>query len=188
MERKEQLALFRAIEKDANFKKPPKYILRDIAIVYLLIFSGLRVSELCELLLGDITLSDRKGSMLVRKGKGDKERTVPINVEARRVLACYIEKREKEGAKKIDYLFIGQRGPITPHCVRHMLKKHDVNLKLNLHPHRLRHTFVRYLLDQQVPETDIIHMTGHKDFNALAPYGYPNQERLQSDVDRMRLS
>jgi site-specific recombinase XerD len=66
---------------------------RDEAIVKLLRHTGLRVGELCHLLLGDVSISERKGEVLVRGGKGNKDRTVPLNNDVRRALSAYFEVR-----------------------------------------------------------------------------------------------
>jgi site-specific recombinase XerC len=61
--------------------------IRDKAIVYLLLYAGLRVSELCALEMSDIDLAPRSGQVLVRSGKGGKARAVPLNLDARRAVS-----------------------------------------------------------------------------------------------------
>src|SRR3954453_21818047 len=68
---------------------------RDLAIVLTLRHTGIRVSELSGLTLGDIETSERKGSLTVRSGKGSKFRVLPLNVDARREIAGYLEVRPK---------------------------------------------------------------------------------------------
>jgi site-specific recombinase XerD len=63
---------------------------RNLAIVYLLRHTGVRVAELCALRLSDIRTSERKGQVLVRSGKGDKDRTVPLNHDVREALEAYL--------------------------------------------------------------------------------------------------
>jgi len=189
LSRNQQYKLFRELEKDKELKRPPKTIYRDSSIIYVLLFCGLRVSELCNIRMADLSISDRKGTLTVTKGKGEKQRTVPISVDARKELAEYIERRKREGTQPEDLLFEGQRGPITPHCVRKVLKKYGTRAGIDdLHPHMLRYTFVRNLLDKQVSEIDIAAMTGHSDINTLAIYGKASIEQLQSAVDKVRIS
>src|SRR5439155_12582863 len=91
--------LLRAAEKDGNK--------RNSAILLTLRHAGLRVGELCSLRVGDLTISERKGHVTVRSGKGDKDRTVPLNNDVRQALSAYLAVRP---AIATDYVFIGQRG------------------------------------------------------------------------------
>src|ERR687889_679890 len=91
--------LIRTVERHGNT--------RDLAIVLALRHTGLRVSELSSLMLGDVETSERKGSLTVRSGKGSKFRVLPLNVDARRAIASYLEVRPTISAEQ---LFIGQRG------------------------------------------------------------------------------
>src|SRR5215213_4841357 len=81
---------------------------RDHAILMTLRHTGLRVAELCDLRVGDVTTSERKGTLTVRAGKGMKQRTVPLNADVRRALAIYLTD-ERHGAGDDEYLFISQR-------------------------------------------------------------------------------
>ena len=78
LDRSEQNALLRAVERGQS----P----RDIAIVKLLLNTGLRVQELCSLTWQDVRISDRKGALGVRRGKGGKGREIPLNKDARMAL------------------------------------------------------------------------------------------------------
>ena len=98
LSRKEQNALLRAGRKRGKS--------RDEAVIIVLLHTGLRVSELCDLGLPDLQLSQRKGEVRVR-GKGEKERVVPLNAEARKALKAYLDVRP---AAVHDYVFVGQRG------------------------------------------------------------------------------
>ncbi|MBE3519183.1 MAG: tyrosine-type recombinase/integrase [Firmicutes bacterium] len=66
---------------------------RDIAMFELLSNAGLRVGELCALRVGDIRLSERKGKVLVRRGKENKYLEVPLNLQARRAVVNYLATR-----------------------------------------------------------------------------------------------
>src|SRR5215208_6395096 len=80
---------------------------RDLAIVLTLRHTGIRVSELSSLTVGDVETSERKGTLTVRSGKGSEFRVLPLNVDARRAIAAYLEVRPLVSD---DHLFIGQRG------------------------------------------------------------------------------
>src|SRR3954464_2641138 len=66
---------------------------RDLAIVLTLRHTGIRVSELASLMLGDVEISERKGSLTVRSGKGSKFRVLPLNSDARKAVAAYLKVR-----------------------------------------------------------------------------------------------
>jgi len=72
------LVLMRAVQKSGR--------VRDVAIVTLLLYTGLRVSELCALATADVSIRERSGVPVVRSGKGGKRREVPFNASARRAL------------------------------------------------------------------------------------------------------
>ena len=78
---------------------------RDIAIFELMINTGLRESEVCNLKLDDIVMSERKGVVIVRSGKGEKYREVPLNANVRRAIQAYLEVRPNRG----NYLFVSNK-------------------------------------------------------------------------------
>lgn len=96
--RREQLALLRAVQRRG---KP-----RDIAFVTLLLHTGLRVSEACALAVDDVFIGERSGRVVVRRGKGDKLRKVPLNVTARRALLAWLAVQGTGPG----FLFTSQRG------------------------------------------------------------------------------
>src|SRR5215207_2967187 len=99
LEKREVDRLIRTVERHGNT--------RDLAIVLTLRHTGIRVSELCSLTLGDVETSERKGSLTVRSGKGSKFRALPLNVDARQAITAYLKVRP---TISVDHLFIGQRG------------------------------------------------------------------------------
>ncbi|BBH54684.1 tyrosine-type recombinase/integrase [Fluviispira sanaruensis] len=168
----------------------------SFAIVSLLRHAGLRASELVALRVSDIDIKEKSGKVLVRNGKGFKERLVPLNLDAREGLKPWLEAR-KEVLKNIetrflnkgkdvpdwvysDFLFIGQRGVLTPRGVHHITQKIGLlaNLDICLGPHRLRHTFARAALDPNgyslnrapVPLPALKKMLGHSRIETTSIY------------------
>ena len=82
--------------------------IRAGAAIGLMLHAGLRASEVIGLELDDITISPRSGQVVCRHGKGNKQRTIPLSVEARRVLTAYLETRPPSDSELV---FIGERGP-----------------------------------------------------------------------------
>src|SRR4051794_7918657 len=79
---------------------------RDLAVLQVLRHTGIRVSELTALRTSDVTLSERKGQLVVRSGKGSKYRVVPLNADARKAASDYLAVRPKTTS---DALFVGRR-------------------------------------------------------------------------------
>ena len=114
LEKRELDKLIRTVEKEQQK--------RDLAIVLTLRHTGLRVSELCALRLGDVELGERKGSVTVRAGKGGKYRIVPLNLDVRKAITAYLEVRPSVSD---DHLFIGQRhAGLKPQAVENLVTKY----------------------------------------------------------------
>jgi len=92
------------------------------AILSLLVYTGLRVSELVDLRLRDVEINARSGKVCVyRKGRGKKYREVPLHVEARKAVQAYLELRPGPKSED-DYLLLGQRGPLRERGVQFRLE------------------------------------------------------------------
>jgi integrase/recombinase XerC len=174
LDRKEQAALRRAAERDGD----P----RNLAIVLLLMNSGLRVSELTGLELDDVTLADRKGEVVVR-GKGQKVRVVPLNAEARNALRAYLDKRPAGG----NAVFLGQTGEaLQSDTVEYHLRNLGRAAGIpRCTPHVLRHTFAKNLTDTGVGIDHVAQLMGHRSLTTTARYTKPSQQDLAHDVERL---
>jgi site-specific recombinase XerD len=133
--------------------------LRDYAIVITFLRVGLRVEELCDAKVADVKITPHKGSIYI-KGKGDKDRTVPLNKEVRGVLAHYLESRKDNPSP---YLFPSQRSPqSTTRAIQHMVESYRDTLQLpHLTCHTLRHTFGHDLAQAHVSLDIIAKLMGH---------------------------
>src|SRR5512145_940237 len=118
--------------------------LRDIALVELLVGTGLRVGELLALKIGDLVIGDRSGKVIVRIGKHDRYREIPLTATLRQVLNAYL-KEHPESKNPIAKLWIGQRGTLNDRsAVLRILEKYMLAAQLPaIGPHVLRHTFGR---------------------------------------------
>ena len=111
LDKKQRAALLRVVEKEVEdaMRRYPRLrlmYLRDAAIVKLILFAGLRVGEIIQLRLGDLVIDERKGSVIVREGKGTKRREIPLNARARKAILDYLRGRPEFES---EYLFLGQR-------------------------------------------------------------------------------
>lgn len=149
---------------------------RDYAIVLTLLGCGLRVSELVALDRDDVTISDRKGSLVVRNGKGGKSRVVPIPANVRHALSSYLEQRNDNQQA----LFLSNfHKRISVRSVQAMLAQYGV------HPHQLRHTYVKKLVDAGTPMATIMSLTGHSSADMVAWYSAPTEEEKQATVENI---
>jgi integrase/recombinase XerC/integrase/recombinase XerD len=98
LDRNEQNSLVRAVRKNGD--------LRELTIITVLLHTGLRVQELCDLRVKDVVIRERKGTLIVQQGKGGKYREVPLNVDARRAIEDYLANGRTNGS---EYLFTTQR-------------------------------------------------------------------------------
>ena len=173
LDRLSQHALCRIVEKG---RKP-----RDIAIVKLLLNTGLRVSELCALTWKDLKISPKKGRLSVNHGKGAKRRTIPLNQDARRVLVELGYHKQKGSDRRV---FIGQRGAMTPRGIESTLRKYVKKTDLEeVSPHQLRHTFCKNLIDAGVGLEKVAALAGHDNLETTRRYCTPSQQDLAAAVE-----
>ena len=156
----------------------------DLAVVQLLRHTGLRVSELCNLRLADVSLSERKGEVVVRSGKGNKWRTVPVNAEARAALQAYLAVRP---ATTDEHVFLNQRHqPVGHEAVEDLVKKYARLAGLEgVTPHTLRHTFGKRLVDEGVNLVTVAALMGHARLETTALYTQPSARDMEVAVDRL---
>jgi site-specific recombinase XerD len=157
---------------------------RDLAIVQLLRHTGLRVGELVALKVGDVETSERKGAVVIRSGKGGKQRTVPLNVDARRAVDVYKEVRPRVPSDK---LFISQRGEgLQAQAVENLVKKYAGRAGLeDVTPHTLRHTFGKSLVDAGIDLGTVATLMGHERLDTTALYTQPGARDLEQAVARL---
>ncbi len=155
--------------------------LRDKAIIYTLLYTGLRLGELVHLRIEDIELSPRKGTILVRgeHAKGGKERKIPIPLKARKMLNAYLEERNKTEGR----LFAGQRGPLGKDGVEKVVKKYADFARIKVWPHLLRHTFSYNYLEQNNNDlVGLANILGHESLNTTQIYVQKTLKALQENV------
>ena len=154
---------------------------RDRAILEVMYSSGLRVSEVIGLTAGDIQF--QVGCLLVR-GKGSKERLVPLNRAAMDALMQYLEGPRRELLKKgpRELVFLNLRGEgLSRMGLWKVIKKYVVQagIKSHVSPHTLRHTFATHLLEGGADLRSVQLMLGHADIGTTEIYTHVTKERLQ---------
>jgi integrase/recombinase XerC len=164
---------------------------RNYAIIQLLLQTGLRVGELADLCVSDITLRQRSGVVRVREGKGRKARQVPLNTTARRALASYLKERGTPAQSAP--LFVSKRS--TPLAVRSLeatvseLARRAKITRLAVSPHTLRHTFaLAYLKQNPGKLVELALLLGHDSLDTTAIYTRPSVEALAADLEKSPLN
>ena len=186
LERKEQLGLLRAVRKSGN--------LRDLTIITMLLHTGMRVSELCNLRVSDISLSRNSNMITIREGKGTKRRNVPLNSTVIGVLKDYLKSLESNGQpilvtgpnpQKERFLFYGQkRMPLTDRGIRYIIKKYAYVAKIkHISPHVFRHTCAKNLIDAGQPIDRVSKILGHSNINTTAIYTMPTEKDLHVTIE-----
>ena len=186
LERKEQLALLRAVRRSEN--------LRDLAIITLLLHTGMRVGELCNLRVSDIRISTNSNMITVREGKGTKRRNIPLNSTVISVLKDYLKSLSSAeqaalitgpNPEKNRFLFYGQkRMPLTDRGIRYIIQKYAYVAKIdNLSPHVFRHTCAKNLIDAGQSIDRVAKILGHSNINTTSIYTIPTERDLHITIE-----
>ncbi len=162
---------------------------RDRAVLELLYASGLRVSELTGLNLGDV---DRKELMLRVRGKGNKERIVPYGGKAEQALEAYEPVRQEVlrkagGRGERQAVFLNHLGTrLTQRSVARIVKKYArlANVNWDLHPHSLRHAFATHLLADGADLRAIQELLGHSSLSTTQRYTHATIRQLMEVFDK----
>ncbi len=158
--------------------------LRDKAMIELLYASGLRVSELVGLQLGQLRLDQ---GFLVAFGKGSKERIVPVGERAEIWVGDYLsDVRPAIVRGRHEFVFVNHRGGgMTRQGMWKILKGYGVQCGIRgLSPHVLRHSFASHLLEHGADLRAVQMMLGHADISTTQIYTHIHQQRLKTLYDR----
>ena len=155
--------------------------LRDRALLEILYACGLRVSEAIGLELADVDLEER---MLRARGKGSKERLVPIGRQAASALRAYCVRGRPAllGARAESRLFVNHRGsPLSRQGLYKIVQRHarGAGLEARMSPHTLRHSFATHLLAGGCDLRSLQEMLGHADLATTQLYTQLSAERLK---------
>lgn len=166
---KEELTLFLKTIETNNRKGVRDYIL--IALMY---DSAARVSEIINLKVNDLDLTNNPYVTLY--GKGKKYRKVPITNETKELLVKYIKTFK---LNNFDYLFSGNKGEkATTKMITHIINKYKLKSRINknIHPHIFRHTRAMHLLEAGVNIVDIRDILGHSSVTTTEIYARTTME------------
>lgn len=156
---------------------------RNQALLEVLYGTGIRVSECQQLRLQDIDFSI--GTIFV-KGKGRKERYVPFGSFAEAALEKYLfhgrKKLLNKSNNKTENVFLNARGnPITTRGIRTVLNKivEKASINIQVHPHKLRHTFATHMLNEGADLRSVQELLGHESLSSTQIYTHVSKEHLK---------
>ena len=160
---------------------------RDKALIYFLLHTGLRLGEVASLRLDNLTLSPRKGAVRVRSewAKGGKERVVPVSAAARCFLAEYLATRGDASGP----VFLGERGPLGRNGIAKRVAKYARAASVKATPHTLRHCFAYRYLERTA--NDLVGpaaILGHSNLNTTMGYTCRRMEDLEAALEEMEFS
>ncbi len=156
--------------------------IRDHAILEMFYASGMRVSELSDLTLTSINFDV---GFVRAVGKGSKERIIPLGKKAREAVAHYLTKSRAKAlkAKSSDALFLSRLGrKLSRQAIWAVIKFYarKANVKKNIKPHTMRHTFATHLLEHGADLRSVQEMLGHADIATTQIYTHVDKERLKT--------
>ena len=158
---------------------------RDVAILETIYSCGLRISELCGLLAGDLDWNEA----LVRvRGKGKKERLVPIGAPALAAIKMYWELLPQPPSGESPVFFAGSKSarPVSARDLQLRLKKYLAIAGLDPHltPHKLRHSYATHMLDAGADLRSVQELLGHAHLATTQVYTHLTTERLKRAYDK----
>ncbi|MCD6453386.1 MAG: site-specific tyrosine recombinase XerD [Dehalococcoidales bacterium] len=174
----------RLLEEPIKQAKPEAK--RDVAILQLLYASGMRVSELISLNLGDV---DTKGCSVRCFGKGHKERLIPIHQRAAQVVAEYLTELRPHlvGDKDESALFLNARGDrLTRQGLWQILKEYAKSAELegDITPHTLRHSFATHMLSGGADLRSVQELLGHANISTTQVYTHLTTEHIRRSYEK----
>ena len=154
---------------------------RDVAVLETIYSCGLRVSELCGLRVADL---DFRGQIIRVRGKGQKERLVPVGAPALRAIQSYWGSLllPPDGAQPVFCADTKKRSPLNRLQLARRLKKYLILAGLDpaLTPHKLRHSYATHLLDAGADLRSVQELLGHAHLITTQVYTHVTTERLKS--------
>lgn len=178
----EQKRFLRAVERST--------FARDRAIARVLFFAGLRVSELVGLDTGDVSISARKGRVIIRSGKGGAYREVALNAEVREALEGWFAERAEFPDAGSSALFVNRRGGrLSSRSVDLIIRRfgEEANLDRPVSAHVLRHICLTELVRAGNDLVMVAEIAGHKRLETTRRYSLPSEADREAAMEGIRV-
>lgn len=144
---------------------------RNQLIALVMVHAGLRIAEVAGLNVGDVFVTARKGELLVRCGKGNKQRRIPMNSELREAMLSYLRGPQLPDTP----LFKSQRGTrISVNAVAHVIKQFAKDAGIEMTSHSLRHTALTRLIRSGCDIVIVAEVAGHARLETTRRYSLPS--------------
>ncbi|MBY6798124.1 tyrosine-type recombinase/integrase [Clostridium botulinum] len=149
--------------------------LRNYAIVTIMAYAGLRISEVLNLKINDIDLISKE--LIVKEGKGNKERIVYINSKIIESIKEYLKVRKEDNT---DYLFISNKGgKLDRTVINKVFKKYSDKIT----PHTLRHFYCSNALEAGFSVHEVANQAGHSNIHTTLLYTNPSKEKMKNKAE-----
>lgn len=177
----EQKTFLRAVERTSS--------VRDKAVASLLFYTAVRLGECAALNLDDVRVSARRGVVIIRSGKGDTYREVPLNAEAREALRAWLKERNTRFPHTSEpALFLNPKGTrLSARAIDLLIRRIGADAHLVLSAHVLRHTCLTSLVRSGNDLVLIAEIAGHKRLETTRRYSLPSLEDRVRAMEGIRV-
>ncbi|MFZ3577432.1 tyrosine-type recombinase/integrase [Virgibacillus sp. DJP39] len=156
---------------------------RNFTIVTIMAYGGLRISEVLNLKIHDVSIVG--GDIIVRKGKREKYRTVFMNDRVATALKGWFKERKEKGIDN-EYLFVSKRNnKLDKTVINRMFNEYSIKLEIEITPHDLRHFFCTYLLEKGFAIHEVKNMAGHENINTTMIYANPSVTQMKEKMKNL---
>ncbi len=177
----DQKRFLRAVERTASC--------RNQALALLLFYTGIRIGECTALDIEDVPFSARKGIVIVRSGKGNSYREVPLNAQIRLALKAWLQERaQRFPTVNMPALFLNRQGQrLSTRAIDLVLRRLGEEAGLKLSAHALRHTCLTTLVRQGTDLMLVAEIAGHKRLETTRRYCLPTAQDREAAMDRLQI-
>ena len=177
----DQKRFLRAVERTASS--------RDQALALLLFYTGIRIGECTALDVDDLLLSARRGQVIVRSGKGDSYREIPLNAQVRPALKAWLqERRQQLPLVDMPALFLNRQSQrLSSRSIDLVLRRLGEGAGLTLSAHTLRHTCLTALVRQGTDLMLVAEIAGHKRLETTRRYCLPTAQDRETAMDKLQI-
>ena len=151
----------------------------ELAAFYLLWQGGLRLCELEDLTLADLSLDQQR--LVIRRSKGVKDRTIYLTEATVKAVKAYLEMRGESIGGINEYVFLYRHKHISRELIRCRLKAAGKRTGIKVTPHMLRHTFATQLVNAGCKITSIQHLLGHQRLQTTLTYARLHDQTIATD-------
>lgn len=158
---------------------------RNQMLVLTMLHCGLRISELASLDVGDVFVTARRGELVVRCGKGGRQRRIPMNADLREAMMTYL------GAPQdpLTPLFRSQRGTrMSVNAIAHLMRQLARDAGIEMTAHRLRHTALTRLVRSGVDIVTVAEVAGHARLETTRRYSLPTADVKIAAMEKLNYS